>query len=65
MKFKNLSVGSFGKISDKEISFSDKLNIIYGKNEAGKSTLSAYMKYMLYGFSSQKGRSVDSNENTK
>ena len=65
MKFKNLSVGSFGKISDKEISFSDKLNIIYGKNEAGKSTLSAYMKYMLYGFSSQKGRSVDSNEKTK
>ena len=65
MKFKNLSVGSFGKLSDKEISFSDKLNIIYGKNEAGKSTLSAYMKYMLYGFSSQKGRSVDSNEKTK
>ncbi len=65
MKFKNLSVGNFGKLSEKEFDFSDGLNIIYGKNEAGKSTLSAYMKYVLYGFSSQKGRSVDSNDKTK
>ena len=63
MKFKNLSVGSFGKISDKEISFSDKLNIIYGKNEAGKSSVAAFIKYMLYGFSGT--RSSDLSENQK
>lgn len=65
MKIKNLFIGNFGKLKDREFDFSDKLNIIYGRNEAGKSTLSAYIKYMLYGFSARQGRSVDSNDKTK
>lgn len=65
MKFEKLTVGSFGKLEDREFVLSEGLNIIYGKNESGKSTLSAFIKYILYGFSSQKSRSVQSNDKLK
>ena len=65
MKLEKLSVGSFGKLEDREFLLSDGLNIVYGKNESGKSTLSSFIKYILYGFSSQKSRSVHSNDKLK
>ncbi|MBN2135038.1 MAG: AAA family ATPase [Acidobacteria bacterium] len=39
--------GTFGKGSDFE--FSDKFNLVYGSNEAGKSTLLSYIISMLFG----------------
>lgn len=65
MKIKKLFVGSFGKLSEREFEFSDKINVVYGKNEAGKSTLSAFVKYILFGFSGTKTRSISSNDKTK
>lgn len=65
MKFKEINLSSFGKFEDKEIRFSDGINVIYGKNEAGKSTLSAALRFVLYGFSSQKTRSVETNDKLK
>ncbi len=50
MKIHNLHLTSYGKFKDKTISFSDGINLIYGPNEAGKSTLMAFIKAMLYGF---------------
>ena len=64
MKFEKVNIGAFGKLSDKEFEFSPGINIIYGKNEAGKSTLSSFMKYMLYGFAG-KGRTVSVSEKLK
>ena len=39
MKILDLHIDGFGKFHNRDISFSDGLNIVYGKNEAGKSTL--------------------------
>lgn len=48
---KRIYIKQFGGIKDKEICFEDGLNIVYGKNEAGKSTIQAFVKAMLYGMS--------------
>lgn len=39
MKIKNLSCTQFAGIRDRNVAFSDGVNIVYGKNESGKSTL--------------------------
>ena len=38
MKILSLHIEGFGKFHDLDISFKDGLNVVYGKNEAGKST---------------------------
>ena len=54
MQIKNVKINNYGKIKDKDISFSDKINIIYGENEAGKSTLMRFIINSLYGISKNK-----------
>ena len=51
MKIKNLKINSFGKINNQEYDFSEKINLIYGKNEAGKSTLLKFIHNIFYGTS--------------
>ena len=53
---KELKLGSFGKFQDKEISLEPGFNIIYGKNEAGKSTIHNFIKGMLFGLERSRGR---------
>lgn len=50
MKINKINILAFGKLKDKEITFSDNLNIIYGRNESGKSTVAAFIEAMLYSF---------------
>lgn len=57
MKIQNIKINSFGNLQDKEIDLSNNINIIYGKNEAGKSTLLKFITNMFYGTSkNKKGR---------
>ena len=49
MKIKELNIIEFGGLKDRKISFGDGMNIISGANEAGKSTIMLFIKYMLYG----------------
>ena len=57
MKIENLKINAFGNLENKEIDLSDGINIIYGKNEAGKSTLLKFIVNSLYGTSkNKKGR---------
>ena len=63
MKINKLIMGDFGKLSDVSISLDDRVTVITGKNEAGKSSVAAFIKYMLYGFSGT--RSSDLSENQK
>lgn len=54
MKIENLKINGFGKLENKEIEFSDGINIITGKNESGKSTLLKFITSMFYGASKNK-----------
>lgn len=54
MKIKELKINAFGNLKDKEISLSNHINIIQGKNESGKSTLLKYIISMFYGISKNK-----------
>ena len=59
MKINNLKINGYGKIKDKEIDFKGKINIVQGKNEAGKSTTLNFINNMLYGISKNKnGKSI-------
>lgn len=50
MIIEKVNIKSFGMITDMSLDFSSDINVIVGHNEAGKSTLAAFIKYMLYGF---------------
>lgn len=54
MKINNIKINAYGKLKEKEINFSDNINLIYGKNESGKSTLLNFIKNIFYGISKNK-----------
>lgn len=56
MIIKEIKLGSFGKFQDKEISLEPGFNLIYGKNEAGKSTIHSFIRGMLFGLDRSRGR---------
>lgn len=54
MKINKLKINNYGKLKEKEIEFDKNINIIYGKNESGKSTLINFIVNSLYGISKNK-----------
>ena len=56
MKINNLKINGFGKIEDKEINLDNRINLIYGENEAGKTTLLKFISGMFYGVSKNKNK---------
>ena len=54
MRIDKIKINGFGKIKNKEIEFTDGINVIYGKNESGKSTFLKFIPCMLYGISKNK-----------
>lgn len=57
-----LNVNYFGKFSGKEIDLKPGINLIYGENEAGKSTLHSFIKGMLFGIERLRGRGAATKE---
>ena len=56
MKLLSLHIEGFGKFHNQDVSFTDGLNVVYGQNEAGKSTLHTFIRGMLFGIERQRGR---------
>lgn len=58
MRFLDLYISGFGKFHETSVTFLDGINIIYGKNEAGKSTIHTFIRGMLFGIERQRGRAA-------
>lgn len=59
MKINELKINSYGKLKEKDIKLEDGINIVYGENEKGKSTLLNFIVNMFYGTSrNKKGREM-------
>ncbi|MGQ0504725.1 MAG: AAA family ATPase [Myxococcaceae bacterium] len=50
MKIRKIKVDGFGHFRHFELSLSPGLNVLHGPNEAGKSTLLAFVRSILFGF---------------
>ena len=56
MIINSLGLKHFGKFQNEKIELQQGINIIYGTNEAGKSTIHTFIKGMLFGIDKQRGR---------
>ena len=65
MIIEKINIKSFGMITDMTLEFSDTINVIEGQNESGKSTIAAFIKYMLYGFDNNDGKETLSERNKR
>ena len=65
MKLLSLHIDGFGKFKNKDLQFADNMNIVYGYNEAGKSTIFMFIEAMFYGLERAKGRASKSDTWTK
>ena len=59
MKIDKLVIDGFGKLNNTTYTFSDGLNLIYGKNESGKSTICEFILSMFYGLPNKSKQSDD------
>lgn len=50
MLLKELNIIGFGKFKNESLILKEGINLIYGENEAGKSTLHSFIDGMFYGF---------------
>ena len=60
MIIKKITINNFGKLHQKQMEFSPGINVIYGENEAGKSTLQQFLKSMMFGLEKKRGRASSS-----
>ncbi len=49
MRIHELLLKNFGKFTDRRIIVSEGIQILYGENESGKSTVHTFIKAMLFG----------------
>ncbi|MDD5936700.1 MAG: AAA family ATPase [Clostridiales bacterium] len=65
MIIKEINLGHFGKFHDSHVMLKPGINILYGPNEAGKSTLHAFIRGMLFGIDKPRGRASKDDMYTK
>ena len=58
MQINKININNYGNLSNKEINLDNKINIIYGKNEAGKSTLLNFIESMFFGANKNKDKKL-------
>lgn len=58
MRIERLKINNFGKLKDKDLEFSGGINLIYGENESGKSTVHTFIRSMLFGMERGRGRAA-------
>lgn len=59
MRIIEINVAEFGCLKNKKITLEQGINVIYGENESGKSTLMLFIKFMLYGLPKRTAKGTD------
>lgn len=54
MKINNIQINGFGNLKEKNLNLKNGINIVFGENETGKSTLANFLKAMFYGVNRNK-----------
>lgn len=62
MIIRKANIVAFAGITNKIIEFSNGINIIYGGNEAGKSTIQNFIKIWLFGMNSKRSKYIKNND---
>ena len=56
MIINRLILKNFGKFQGKEIELKEGINILFGENESGKSTIHVFLQSMLFGMKRGRGK---------
>lgn len=56
MQIREARIFNFGKLQNVNVKFHEGINVIYGENEQGKSTLHSFLLGMLFGMEKARGR---------
>lgn len=54
MRIEEIHIYGFGQLRDEKWRFREGINVVFGHNEAGKSTLLAFIRGVLFGFASRR-----------
>lgn len=58
MRLRELNIKNFGQFHNQKLAFGDGINVIYGENESGKSTVHSFIRSMLFDMKRQRGRAA-------
>ena len=50
MLIERIDIENFGMLKNMHVTINNRINMFYGSNESGKSTLAAFIKFMFYGY---------------
>lgn len=64
MEIRELHLRHFGKFENHRIALKPGINIIYGRNETGKTTIHSFIRAMFFGLSKGRGRASRQDEYT-
>ena len=62
MRIREIWMKNFGRFADRRITVNDGIQLFYGENEAGKSTIHTFLKGMLFGMERKRGRASATDE---
>lgn len=62
MRIREIWMKNFGRFADRRITVNDGIQLFYGENEAGKSTIHTFLKGMLFGMEQKRGRASATDE---
>lgn len=65
MIIRKINIIAFAGLNNKVIELKNGTNVVYGENEAGKSTIQNFIKIWLYGMSPKRSKDLRSNERLK
>lgn len=65
MVIRELILKNFGKFQNWSFRLEEGINIVYGENESGKSTLHAFIQCMLFGLKKMRGRAARTDSYTR